>query len=206
MPGPSDTGALVGVGVACGGASGGLRRGGLGRVADDDRDLSRGGRGRRLRHDRHGRDRRRLCRGNGRRRDGWSRRLLLTRILGRERAGGCRVHSRSGRHRRRADGARRGRGRRSRLRSPEVGTAPMPGVGAGADNPYPSATVASTRLTTPRASTRRRRCVPLTWILGSPKATGGRRPAASSRRMVAPVRRRPATRAIQPSIATSIGS
>ncbi len=70
---------------------------------------------------------------------------------------------------------------------PELGTAPMPGVGIGAESPTPSATVARTRFTTPRASTRRRRCVPLTWILGSPKATGGRRPAAPWPTMVAPV-------------------
>ena len=64
---------------------------------------------------------------------------------------------------------------------PEVGAAPMSGVGTGADSVTPSATVASTRLTMPRASTRRTRCIPLTWILGSPKATGGRRPTAPSR-------------------------
>ena len=89
---------------------------------------------------------------------------------------------------------------------PAVGTAPTSGVGAGAERPYPSATVARTRLTTPRASTSRRRCVPLTWILGSPNATGGRRPAAPWATMVAPVRRRPTARPGQPSIATSIGS
>jgi hypothetical protein len=80
---------------------------------------------------------------------------------------------------------------------PEVGTAPMPGVGAGADNPYPNATVASTRLTMPRARTRRRR---LPQSYSWPASDG------LLATMVAPVRRRPATRAIQPSIAISIGS
>ena len=65
---------------------------------------------------------------------------------------------------------------------PDVGMAPMSGVGVGADSPYPNATVARTRLTTPRASTSRRRCVPLTWILGSPNVTGGQQPAAPRRR------------------------
>ena len=113
---------------------GGLRGGGPGRVADDDRDRSRGGRSRRLRHDRHGRDRRRLCRGSRRRRDGWSRRLLPTRSPGRKGAGGCRVDGRSGRRRRETVGPG-AVGAVVATPVPEVGTAPIPGVGAGADNP-----------------------------------------------------------------------
>ena len=96
--------------------------------------------------------------------------------------GGCRVHGRSGRRRRRTGGARRGRGRGRDGGLRRSGRRRCPGSEPVRTSPYPSATVASTRLTTPRASTRRRRCVPLTWILGSPKATGGRRPAAPSRR------------------------
>ena len=124
----------------------------------------------------------RLCRGNGRRRDGWSGRLVLTRILG-LRVGPAGVGFTAGAV---ADGvglaALGAVGVVVANAVPAVGTAPTSGVGAGAERPYPSATVARTRLTTPRASTSRRRCVPLTWILGSPKATGGRRPAAPSRR------------------------
>ena len=95
VPGPSATGALVGLGVGRDG--GGVARGragvawgevGLGRAVHD-RDRGLGRHGRRLRHDRRGRDRGRLCRGNGRWRDGWSRRLVLARILGR--AGARRV-------------------------------------------------------------------------------------------------------------------
>ena len=122
VPGPSATGALVGLGVGRDGA--GVARGRAG-VAWGEVGLAglcttaigawvataagcvttgAGGTGGRL------------CRGNGRWRDGWSGRLVLTRILGLPGPDGCRVHGRSGRRRCRAGGARRGRGRRRERR------------------------------------------------------------------------------------------
>ena len=90
-----------GVGVACGGAWVACGEVGLAGLRTTTAIARRGGHGGRLRHDRLGRDRRRLSRGSRRRRDGWSRRLLRTRIPGRTGAGGCRVDGRSGRRRRR---------------------------------------------------------------------------------------------------------